>query len=463
MARVPSGERETTRGASSGAAKHASAVPAIAPATRKRLDETRIGGIRCNRHPSAILPGIRIVRLPIATAVFVLALASPCAAKNHLWRFTEFFSNADGSVQFIEMQECCGSDVETQMSSTSITSNGNIFNFPNNLVGPTAHRWILVATQSFADLPGAPTPDYIIPEHFFDPQGDTLRYRGTTDLVDLLAGALPRDGQHSFDRSLQTGQLSVIVNDPINFAGATGSVRAAIAPGNLDDFQNGTLQNWAGNSALTNIATGGPDGAGDRYLRLNTATSSLLSTFNESQWAGNYVTAGIDQIDVDLNNDAGSDPVSMRIMLLTPGCEGVTLTCTAWTSTNATALAPGSGWVHSSFSIAEADLTRVLGGDSYAVSLQNVERLLIRHDAGTPSPPGSESFVVATLGVDNVLPEPSGPIGLVAGAALLGAAQRRRQSSRGQCSSGSDALSGRARSAGSIPRGRPCRFTDADC
>src|SRR5215471_10323272 len=92
--------------------------------------------------------------------------ASPAHAKNHLWRFTEVFSNASGTIQFIEMQECCGADEETQMGSTSITSNAATYNFPNNLSGPTGHRWIVIATQGFAQTPGAFPPDYIMPDGF---------------------------------------------------------------------------------------------------------------------------------------------------------------------------------------------------------------------------------------------------------------------------------------------------------
>ncbi len=165
-----------------------------------------------------------IMRLRIVIALLFLAL--PCQAKNHLWRFTEFFSNRDGTIQFIEMQECCGSDLETQMSATQIVSNAHTFPFPNDLPGPTADRWLLIATQGFAALPGAPTPDYIMPDHFFHPGSDTLRYRGTTDIVTLQTGALPTDGIHSIDRDLITGELSVIVNNPINFAGVQGSVTA---------------------------------------------------------------------------------------------------------------------------------------------------------------------------------------------------------------------------------------------
>jgi len=165
---------------------------------------------------------------PVA-ALLVLAIALPCHAKNHQWKFTEFFSSLDGTIQFIEMQECCGNTAETQMSTTVIESNTQTYAFPNNLVGNTAHRWLLIATQRFANLPGAPAPDYIIPEHFFHPHGDTLRYRFGTDIVVLQPGALPVDGRHSLERDLTTGALTVIVNTPINFANIAGSV--TIPPG----------------------------------------------------------------------------------------------------------------------------------------------------------------------------------------------------------------------------------------
>jgi hypothetical protein len=155
--------------------------------------------------------------------------ASTAHAKNHLWRFTQVFSNAAGTIQFIEMQECCGADEETQMGSTSITSNAATYNFPNNLSGPTGHRWLLIATQGFAHLPDAPAPDYIMPDGFFNPFGDALRYRGVTDMIQFAAGELPTDGINSIQRDLQTGMTTVGVNSPINFAGQSGTVNAATA------------------------------------------------------------------------------------------------------------------------------------------------------------------------------------------------------------------------------------------
>ena len=171
----------------------------------------------------------RFQRFALLGVALGLLPASPAYAKNHLWRFTEVFSNAAGTIQFIEMQECCGADEETEMSATSITSNTGTYNFPNNLSGPTGHRWLLAATQGFARLPGAPVPDYIMPDRFFNPAGDTLRYRGVTDMIQFAAGGLPTDGSDSLQRDLSTGTTTVGVNNPINFAGQTGTINAATA------------------------------------------------------------------------------------------------------------------------------------------------------------------------------------------------------------------------------------------
>lgn len=173
---------------------------------------------RCSR------PVVHRIRAGLVLAALLVA-GAPASAKNHLWKFTEVYSNADGTIQFIEMQECCGSNVETQMASADLVSNGNAYTFPNNLVGPTAHTWILIATAGFAALPGAPTPDYIMPDGFFDPAGDTLRYRFGTDIVTLDPGELPTDGVHSLERVGFSGSnFGVAVNSPINFAGDSGSV-----------------------------------------------------------------------------------------------------------------------------------------------------------------------------------------------------------------------------------------------
>ena len=84
----------------------------------------------------------------------------------------------------------------------------------------------MIATQGLAQLPGAHAPDYM-PAGFFNPAGDTLRYRGVTDMIQFAAGQLPTVGVHSLQRDLQTGTTTVAANTPINFAGQSGTVNAA--------------------------------------------------------------------------------------------------------------------------------------------------------------------------------------------------------------------------------------------
>jgi hypothetical protein len=355
----------------------------------------------------------------------VLWVLSPAAAIAgiHTWDVGEVFSNADGTIQFVEFVEAGGGNFETGIANGSTSSNAipKSFSWSGAPVTNTANKRYLVGSQTFANLTGAPPVDAIMPlsvlPFFFQPASDTVNF-GPYDSCPFTA--VPTNGIGSRDCVANTNQTS---NSPTNYAGTPGSVIASLAPGLLDNFSNGTLQNWSGGG--TNQASGGPAGAGDRYLEF-TAVVSPLSVFNESQWAGNAIASGASTIDVDLNN-IGPGPLSVRVMLLTPGCELGGTACTAWTSAGAVPLPSGSGWASVSFSIQEADLIRVLGSDSYAASLANVERVLIRHDDGPADPPDITPPASSTLGIDNIeLPEPSGLLGLLAGVALVHLFSRRR-------------------------------------
>ena len=91
-------------------------------------------------------------------------------------------------------------------------------------MGPTTNKFLLIATQAFADLPDAPTPDYIIPAEslpsFFSVNGDTIVY-DIWDEFTFGAGVLPIDGINSLTFFFDTGP-----NSPTNYAGDTGSVDA---------------------------------------------------------------------------------------------------------------------------------------------------------------------------------------------------------------------------------------------
>ncbi len=178
----------------------------------------------------------------ICVALLTLA-APPALAGSHLWVIHEVFSSADGSVQFIEMEECCGADNEIFINGRWILSDttGNQFVFPANLPpGTTANAHLLLATEAFAALPGAPTPDYIISENFFDLHEDTLNYwLYTAAKFPFGLGDLPTNGTDSL--VCVTGDAggctatATEVNSPTNFDGDTGSVEAGPCnPADLD-------------------------------------------------------------------------------------------------------------------------------------------------------------------------------------------------------------------------------------
>ena len=364
-------------------------------------------------------------RLANLVAIFLLIAPAAAIAGIHTWDVAEVFSNADGTIQFVELVEANGGNGETGVSGGGVSSAtaSKSFSWTGAPVVNTANKRYLVGSQSFADLTGAPPIDGLMPlsvlPFFFAPASDTVSFL-VYDSCPFTA--VPTNGLGARDCVTNANTAS---NSPTNYAGTPGSVVAALANGLLDNFTNGTLQNWSSTASPTNQASGGPGGGSDRYLQL-VASSAPLAAVNEFQWAGNAITASVDQVKVDLKN-SGPDPVSVRVMLLTPGCESGGTACTAWTSTTALALAANDTWTPATFSVKEADLTRVLGSDSYATSLANVERVLIRHDDGTPDAPDVATNVSSTLGMDNIaLPEPSALVGLLAGATLISVLRRRR-------------------------------------
>jgi hypothetical protein len=147
-------------------------------------------------------------------------LASTSAmAGHHSWDFTEAFSNADGSVQYVEI--FCPVNGEAGLGPFTLTSTTNTLNFVTNLsTSTTMNTWVLVATSNFSGLAGGITPDYIVPANFFPVGGGTFNYAGGADIWNY--GAVPTDGVNALQRNGSTA-----VNSPRNFAGASGSVNLA--------------------------------------------------------------------------------------------------------------------------------------------------------------------------------------------------------------------------------------------
>ena len=155
--------------------------------------------------------------------------AAPADAASHLWRFSEFFSSPDRSVQFIEMQEIGGSNNETNIDGHWYATNG--YNQDHSqLLGSdlpfgTANKKFLVGTESYAQLPGVPAPDYVLPDGFLDPSGDTVVWWFYQTMT-IPPGVMPSDGTLSIsvDQPASPTGFVVGVNSPTNFAGETGTV-----------------------------------------------------------------------------------------------------------------------------------------------------------------------------------------------------------------------------------------------
>ena len=160
-----------------------------------------------------------------AVVLAIAGAARTASAGSHLWQINEVFSTADGTIQFIEMKECCGASNEIFLNGKWVLSDttGTQFDFTANLPpGSTANKHLLLATAGFAALPGAPTPDYIIADGFFSTDHDTLTYWFyAAATLEFGTGDLPTNGIDSLSADGTTG-----VNSPTNFNDETGSIDA---------------------------------------------------------------------------------------------------------------------------------------------------------------------------------------------------------------------------------------------
>jgi len=182
------------------------------------------------------MPRAFLVAWLVTAPTALLAVPTPASAFGHLWEISEIFSNADGTIQFIEMvSESTGENLLSRMFLRSAET-AQEFHFPGDLIGDTANRRLLVATTAFAAQPGAVTPDFLMPDGFLRIEGDTLTfwsealpggiYGGTPpvrwDSFAFGVGGLPIDGIHSIHRD--HGIVEIAPNSPINFAGQAGSL-----------------------------------------------------------------------------------------------------------------------------------------------------------------------------------------------------------------------------------------------
>lgn len=142
-------------------------------------------------------------------------------ASHHGWAPVEAFSNADGTLQFIEMSTSGNS--ENQLSccnlfaQNTVTLAENEYAFPSNLTTTqTAGKRLLIATAGFEAAHGI-TPDYIIPDNFLTTTAGDVWYNSALTWPD----GLPTDGVNSYS----TGGV-IAPGTPTNFSGDTVTLEA---------------------------------------------------------------------------------------------------------------------------------------------------------------------------------------------------------------------------------------------
>ena len=132
-----------------------------------------------------------------------MAAAGLASANFHTWEIAELYSNADGTIQFVQLRETLGAVGEHLLAgrALTVTRAGGVaksYVFPNDLPSPnTANRYVLIATQGYGDAGAtygefrSAMPDYVMPNQFLPTDGGTINYAG----VDSVSfGPLPDTG-----------------------------------------------------------------------------------------------------------------------------------------------------------------------------------------------------------------------------------------------------------------------------
>jgi hypothetical protein len=219
--------------------------------------------------------------------------------------------------------------------------------------------------------------------------------------------------------------------------------RATPVVGQVSTFGDGTTQGWAINllgigappAAVLpkNVPNGGPTGAGDPFLLLNSlggaGGGSRLAALNTApEWTGNYMSAGVNAITMDLFN-VGQTDLFLRLAFEDPTIGPPTNIAF---STDAVLLPSGGAWTAVTFPIAPDDLTAALGTVEDALSSTTVLRLYHSPAPNVPNPIAPIPAIVASLGVDNIralgiaaVPEPTTLILLAAGLLVWRASRAR--------------------------------------
>jgi len=177
------------------------------------------------------------------------------------------------------------------------------------------------------------------------------------------------------------------------------AVAASAGPtlGFVETFPGTSVASWGGGAIVSNPGTGGTGGAHDGYLLITTPNGSqhnLGSDSGGSEYLGDWTVAGITQVRLWLNDVGADDPLEMHFVI------GKSFT-NVW-QYNVGFLPPLHQWAEFVVDLSSsANWTHIIGTGTFAQALQNVDRVLVRHDktpyAQQPDPLDGD------VGLDHVL------------------------------------------------------------
>lgn len=208
---------------------------------------------------------------------------------------------------------------------------------------------------------------------------------------------------------------------------------AAVSLGQIDTFEDGTTQNWLVGllgaphpAPPLNIPSGGPAGVDDNFLLLTAlggfGPGSRLNVLNLSQWAGNYLAAGVTTLLMDVNNFGVTD-LYLRLQLADPVSGPPTNLAF---SSDPIIVLPGSGWQRVKFPLTPSALTAGMGTIPAALTQATELRIYHSFAATFPSPVSPIEAVTTQLGVDNITAAPLPATLVLFGTGLAVLAWRRR-------------------------------------
>lgn len=274
----------------------------------------------------SIVPCSRKALPTIAVAMMLWAPVTVRAAF-HLWNIREVYTDASGTLQYIEFFTSASSQQFVAGQSISVTPTGggapHVFTIPSNLPGDTTSHAFLIGTAA-ADAAGAPTPDYIIPTNFLFSGGGTISFWGANSGPYT---ALPTDGVMS--RTWGDGNAN---NTPQNFAGQIGFVVPPSVPPSIS-ITNPPDNSLFAAPATVPVGVSASDSDGSvANVRLLTngvaAATNAAAPFGftlANLPAGNYTLRAVAQDNSSLSTT--SAPVTIRVadrpvLVVGPGVGG---------------------------------------------------------------------------------------------------------------------------------------------